>query len=146
MFMFENSIFINRPQQEVWDFYSNPANNTQWQSSTESAEWTSEGPPGVGSTARAVVKALGRKFESTSEITSWDPPNQYGLKSVSGPMPFEATTKLESKENGTQLTVGGEIEFGGFFKIAEGLVGKQLKKQNDTDYNALKLLLEAGQA
>ena len=54
--------------------------------------------------------------------------------------------KLESQENGTQLTLVGEAEIGGFFKIAEGLVRKQLEKQLDTELNALKLLLEAGQA
>ena len=81
-------------------------------------------------------------MESTSEITAWDPPQQLGIKSVS-PVPFEATIKFESKENGTELTVSGNTEPGGFFKIAEGLVGKQIDKQLDTDFSALKLLLEA---
>ena len=144
MITLESSIFINRPQQEVWDFLSNPANNTQWQSSTESAEWTSEGPPGVGSTLREVGKVLMRKIESPSEITAWDPPNKHGRKSVGGPIPWEVTMKLEPKENGTQLNVHSTVEVRGFFKIAEGLVGKQFQKGVDTDFEALKLLLEAG--
>ena len=43
MIAFEKSFFINRPQQEVFDFISNPANHTQWQGSFESSEWTSDG-------------------------------------------------------------------------------------------------------
>ena len=70
MITYEISIFINRPQQEVWDFITNPANNIQWQSSTASAEWTSEGPPGVGSTTREVGNIFGRKIEMTTEITA----------------------------------------------------------------------------
>ena len=146
MFTFEKSIFINRPQQEVFDFSSNPANDPQWRSSAESAEWTSEGPVGVGSTYRSVDRFLGRKIEGTSEITVWDPPNQFGFKMVSGPFPFEATIKLESRENGTQFTVDGQAQFGGFFKIAEGLVGRQVEKQLVADFEALKLVMEAGQA
>ena len=146
MITFEKSLFINRPQQEVFDYLSNPANSAQWQSSTEVSEWTSEGPPGVGSTQRSVIRFMGRKIESTSEITSWDPPNESGSKLISGPIPFESTTKLESQESGTQLTVTFQAEFGGFFKMAEGLVGKQAEKQLDTDLDALKLQLEAGQA
>ncbi|MCH7611644.1 MAG: SRPBCC family protein [Chloroflexi bacterium] len=146
MFTFEKSIFINRPQQEVFDFVTDPANDAQWQGSTEVAEWTSQGPPGVGSTQRSVFRFWGRKIDSTLEVTIWDPPNQLGRKVVSGPVPFEGTIKLESQENGTQLTLVGEAEIGGFFKIAEGLVRKQLEKQLDTELNALKLLLEAGQA
>ncbi len=143
MITFEKSLFINHPPQEVFDFVSNPANDTEWRNSAESAEWVSEGPPGVGSTQHAVSKFLGRKIDSTVEITAWDPPNRYGQKVVSGPVPFEVTIKFEPKENGTQLTIGGDAEFGGFFKMAEGLVGKQLEKQIDTDFNALKLVMEA---
>ena len=99
----------------------------------------------MGSTVRSVAKFLGRKVESTSEITAWDPPNQHGLKSVGGQVPFEETMKLESKENGTHLTVSSQMEVGGFFKIAEGLVAKQTEKQLDIAFEALKVLLEEGQ-
>ena len=146
MIAFEKSVFISRPPQEIFDFVSNPANDTQWQGSIEAAEWTSEGPPGVGSTQRSVIRFLGRKIDSTNEITVWDPPNQFGQKSLSGPIPFEFTVKFESQENGTQLTENFQAEVGGFFKLAEGLVGKQMEKEFDTDLGALKLLLEAGQA
>ncbi len=144
MITFEKSIFINRPNQEVFDFVTNPANDAKWVSTSESAEWTSEGPVGVGSTQRSVNKFLGRKIEGIFEVTVWDPPKEYALKSVGGPISLEATNKFEPKENGTQLTVTGQGEVGGFFKLAEGLVGKQLEKQLDAEYNALKLLLEAG--
>jgi carbon monoxide dehydrogenase subunit G len=100
----------------------------------------------VGSTFRGVGKALGRKIESTLEITIWDPPNQYAQKSISGSFPYETTYKFESSGNGTQLSVDAQLEIGGFFKIAEGLVGKQAQKLIDTDFEALKLLLEADQA
>ena len=116
MATYEKSIFINRPPQEVWDFFSNPANSSQW-STTEYAEWTSEGPP-----------------------------SEHGYKSTSGPFPWEFTTKLEAKENGTQLNASGTAEVGGFFKMAEGLVVKQLTKQVDANFEALKLVLETGQA
>lgn len=65
---------------------------------------------------------------------------------VSGPFPFEVTIKLEFRENGTQVIAGFQAEFGGFFKMAEGLVGKQAAKQFDTDLDALKLLMEEGKA
>ena len=146
MFTYEKSLLINRPQQEVFDFVSNPANNPQWQSTTEAAEWTSEGPPGVGSTFRSVVKFLGRSIDNTNEITIWHPPQQFGFTSVSGPFPLEVTMKFEPQESGTQLTVDLQAEFGGFFKLAEGMVGKQAVKLLSTNLGALKLLLEEGQA
>ena len=140
----ETSIFINRPPQAVWDLISNPANIAQWSSNTEFAEWTSERAPGVGSTQRDVGKVLGRKIESTTEITAWDPPREFAQKSTSGSIPWESNWKLEPKENGTQLTVQAGAEVGGFFKMAEGLVVKQLVKLMDANLKALKQLLEAG--
>lgn len=146
MATFEKSIIINRPQQDVFDFVSNPANDSQWQSTTDSGKWTSEDSIGVGATQRSVGRFLGRKLETTSEVTAWDAPNHYAIKSVGGPMPFEFSMKLATVENGTELSVYGKAEFGGFFKLAEGVVAKQAEKQFETDMEALKLVLEEGQA
>jgi carbon monoxide dehydrogenase subunit G len=143
MFTYEATIFINRPQQEVFDFMSDPANAPKWQNNFVSSEWTSEGPVGVGSTQRAVSRFLGRELETTAEITVWDPPNRTAFKLPEGQIQLEATTTYESKGDGTQITISGVGETGGFFKLAEGLVGNQLQKQLDTNFSALKLLLEA---
>lgn len=39
------SVFINRSQQDVFDFLSDPANLSKWDSDFESAEWTSSDAP-----------------------------------------------------------------------------------------------------
>ena len=144
MVSFEKSLFINRPQQEVFDYLSDPANDSEWQSSTISSEWTSEGPPGVGSTLNQSIKFMGRKFESGSEVTAWDPPNHYAQKTTGGPIPFEVNLKFAAEENGTRVTVTGTAETGGFFKLAEGVVGKQLQKQVGSDFDNLKVVMEKG--
>lgn len=144
MYKFEKSILINRSQQEVFDFVTNFANDSKWQSGIESVEQTSDGPVDVGSTLRYKVKFLGRQIEAVIEVTGYDPPNQASVKSINGPVPFENTYKFEPKEDETQLSIIGQAEIGGFFKMAEGLVGKQFEKQMDADAAALKKLLEAG--
>ena len=77
-------------------------------------------------------------------MTSYDPPHQSSVKAISGPVPFENTHKFESNGNGTKLSIIGQAEIGGFFKMAEGLASKQIEKQMDADLAALKKLLEAG--
>lgn len=144
MYTFEKSIFINLPQQEVFDYVTDPANDQKWRPSSVSAQWTSEGPVGVGSTQHTVDKFLGRNLESDTEVTVWDPPNEFGWKSVGGPIPFELSIKLKAEENGTQMSFSGQAELGGFFKLAEGLAGKQMEKQIDSDFQNLKKVLEAG--
>lgn len=144
MIEFSKTFHIDRPQQEVFDFMADPANDVKWRDSAVSAEWTSEGPVGVGSRLKSVDKLMGREIESTSEVTVYDPPHKLGQKTIGGPMPFEFTVSLEPENGGTKLTMAGKAEAGGFFKLAEGLVGKQLKKQIETDLKGLKTLLEGG--
>ena len=136
---------INRSPQDVFDYVTDPANDANWQGSTESTQWISEPPHGVGSRQVQVIRFLGRRIESTMEYTHWDRPSVLGFKVVEGPLPFQGLLGLEpSGEGATELTVDFEGEVGGFFKIAEGMVGKQLEKQMDADFNALKLWMEEG--
>ena len=146
MYTFEKSITIDRSPQDVFNFVTNPANNALWQSGTESAEWTSDDPPGIGATFKTVVNFMGRKIEADVEITRWDPPNLYGFKTDDGPFPIVGKSRFEPKDNGTELILEAQIHSVGFFKLVEGLVGKWAEKQDDNHYAVLKLLLEADQA
>lgn len=145
MYQIENSIYIERPAEEIFDAITNPDKQHLWQNLTESAEWTSNGAPGVGSTMTVVAKFLGRRMEVGIEVTAWDPPYRLDWKSVNGPYPSEVTNRIQPQNGGAVLTSSSQAEFGGFFKLAEGLVARQLKKQLDTNYESLKLLLESGQ-
>jgi len=98
MYTFERIIIVNLPPQEVFDFVTDPAKVKLWRKSSVSAEWTSEGPVGVGSTQHSVGKFLGRNLESDSEITVWNPPSEYGWKSVGGPIPYEVSMKFTTEE------------------------------------------------
>jgi len=142
----EGSVFINRQPQQVFDFISDPANYPKWQSGTESAEWTSDGPRGVGSTWKVVTKFLGRRIEANIEVTAWDPPHHLAFKATGGPIPFEATVRLEAQGSGTLVNETGQAEFGGFFKLAEGLVAKQMEKEFEDSHAALKQALESSPA
>lgn len=138
----DESVFINKPQQEVFDFATNPANDPQWQGSSVSSEWASNDPAGVGAKIRTTNKFLGREMESMTEVTAWDPPNAFGFKVVDGPVPFEMNIQLQGEKGGTRMEVRGKAEAGSFFKLAEGLVAKQLQKQIQTDFEKLKSILE----
>lgn len=144
MFKYEKSVFINRPQQEVFDFVTDLSNDPKWQNRIESVERLSDGPIGVGSTWRYVTHLLGRKNEVDIQMASYDPPRQSRVKAVSGSIPFENTHTFQAQEGGTLLTFTGQAEIGGFFKMAEGLAGKQIEKQMESDAAVLKKLLEAG--
>ena len=144
MIKIENSVVINRPVDEIFEFMANAENNPQWQSGAQEVVKTSEGPIGVGTTFTSVSQLLGKRLESVVEYTAYEPNKRVAGKVTSGPVPFQFETTFEpAAEGGTKVTGGGEGDVGGFFKLAEPLVARMLKRQFDANNANLKDLLEA---
>ena len=139
----EISTVINRPVEEVFAFLSNPENYPKWISSSSEVKIISEGPIGVGTTFRPVVNFLGRRIEGESEVTEYEPNRRYATKSKLGPVPVEWRVTFERVEGGTRVSMSGEVEPGGFFKIAEPLLVSMVKRQFEADLANLKDLMEA---
>ncbi|MFQ5795356.1 MAG: SRPBCC family protein [Candidatus Bipolaricaulia bacterium] len=139
----EVSVMINRPIEEVFAFAASPENDLQWQSGLLESEQTSEGPMDVGTTLRQVHKFLGRRIEMDFEVTEYEPNRKASFKNTSGPVQVEASDIFEPVEGGTKLTVVIQGETGGFFKLADPIVARMLKRQTEADLGNLKDLLEA---
>jgi uncharacterized protein YndB with AHSA1/START domain len=143
---FTVSVFINRPQQDVFDFLSDPANLSKWNSNFASAEWTSSNAPGLGSTYKVLAKMSGGKDQGLFEITQWDPPQSYSYKSISRlPFPIESiesAVTLAPKENGTQITLESQFGLVGILKFAEGMFSKLATKGDGDNFDTAERLLE----
>lgn len=145
MAMFEFSITIHRPAADVFKALTNFDSYKTWMTGVIESKILTPTPMGVGSQYRFVSTFLGQKIESEGEVTEYDPPKRYAWKSLKGPFPMEETTTLESIGGSTTVKVTTIAELGGFFKLAEGMVVSQSKKQFESDYQKLKELLEADQ-
>jgi carbon monoxide dehydrogenase subunit G len=142
MISVEQSIFINRSPEDVFTFVAEPTNITAWQADVVSAEPTSEGPSDIGSTVRLTQKSMGRDMVNDLEITIWEPPHRMCFQSTAGPIEFTGCQHCEESGGGTKFTWSIEGEMGGFFKVAEGIVAKQLEKTVGENLDRLKSILE----
>ena len=136
----EVSVFINRPVQEVYDFASDFAKTQEWQQDVIRSEMN--GPLAIGTTGVFVQKFMGREIENDVEITGVDPPYELCFKSTSGPISFEGCQRTVEQDDGTLASFVVEAEVGGFFKVAEGLVAKQLESTLQRDLENLKAIME----
>ena len=139
----EGTIVINRPIEEVFAFLTNPDNAPLWQGSVLESKQTSEGPVGVGTSGQVVSQFLGRRMESTWQVTEYELNKKASLKTTSGPIAYENFATLEAVDEGTNVTLVAEYEVGGFFKLAESILARMAQRQADTDYANLKDLVEA---
>ena len=139
----EHSVWINRSVEEVFAYVVDPKNIAEWAGPVVEARKTSEGPVGLGTTSSRVTQFLGRTMEATYEITEYEPNRLYGDKTTSGPVPTNARISFAPVDGGTKVTIQGEIEAAGFFKLAEPILARMSSRQVETDLQTLKDLLEA---
>jgi carbon monoxide dehydrogenase subunit G len=137
----EHTIVVERPVGEVFAYLTDVSNLTEWQSGVVEAE--AEGPLESGSTFTEVRKFLGKRMESTVEVTEYERDRLFTITVRSGPVPLEVRHTFEQANGGTRLTVSGSGEPGGFFKLAEPIVGRAAERMFRNDFGNLKDILEA---
>jgi carbon monoxide dehydrogenase subunit G len=139
----EHTIVVERSPADVFAYLTNPENLPEWQAGVIEGRKDSPGPTAQGTSLTEVRTFLGRRMESKLEVTEYEQDRLFTIKVVSGPVPFQVRHRLEPADGGTRIHVSGEGEPGGFFKLAEPLVIRQVKRQVETNFATLKDLLEA---
>jgi len=141
MFKIEKTVVINKPLEEVFAYTWDHRNDAKWQSGIVSTKYQ-DGELKVGSQFTAVRKFMGREVEGTVEITALEKNKRYAAKSIDGPMKFDMDVTYEGANGSTTMTTSINGDAGSFFKIAEGMVAKNLEKSLGDDLNKLKSILE----
>jgi len=113
----------------------------KWQSSA--LEASVDGQLQAGATGREVRKFLGRRIVSTIRIEEYEPPRRFALQVTSGPVPFHVTQTVEPADAGSRVTVVMEGEPGRFFKLAEPLVERAVRRELEGNFATLKDILES---
>jgi uncharacterized membrane protein len=137
------SVVIGRPIEEVFTYVVDAATWPKWQEGLLEAEQTSEGPVGSGTTFRGTNQMMGQKMEWTSEVTEFETNKKVGHRIISGPMSVQQALTFEAADGGTKFSLVAEGETGGFFKMAEPLVNRMMKKQLEANLARLKEILES---
>lgn len=86
------TVTINRPIEEVFTALADTDHQSQWQPMVLETRKLSDGPVGVGTTYRYVGQFLGQRFETTGELTDYEPPRRYGWRVTTGPFAMRPST------------------------------------------------------
>jgi uncharacterized membrane protein len=139
------SIDIDRPADEVFAFVSEFPNNPRWQSGQRSCEWTSEPPLRVGSTYDQHARFLGKDMTNSFRVVEHDPGRRVEFTSTSGSFPITVTRTVEALDDSrSRFTEHVQGEPGRFFRIAEPILRRLVKRSIRRDFPRLKALLEKG--
>jgi hypothetical protein len=136
-------ITIERSLEEVFDFVSDECNEPSYNSEMTMAERTSDGPIGLGSRFRAVVRSGGRSVPMEIEFTAFDRPVRLGSRAVMSGMVTDGELTFEGVGGSTVMRWSWDVQPEGALRMLAPLVWWIGDRQERRVWSGLKRCLEA---
>jgi len=140
---FEESVFIKSPVKQVFKFLSNYRSHKQFNGLYKETKHISEGKMQKGSELFSKIFFLGRKIETNSEVTEFEPEKALRFISKNGPVPSDTRYELSPEGEGTRVNLQFDIEPGSYFRLGETFLKPRLGKEMEDSLQSLKKILEA---
>jgi len=140
----ERSATIDQPVDRVFDYVSIPENDPTWVPASLRHEMLSPAPMRIGSIIEEDVWFLGKRMRYAWEITHYEPPTVFALRSISGQIPATIRVLLESVDGArTKVILIAEVQLRGVYKPMELVMRWVAQRQLGTQLRTLKNLLES---
>src|ERR671935_2522702 len=140
-----NSVEISRRPEDVFDYLTDPTHLPEWQESVVFVR--ADGPFTVGSKA-VVTRRVGRMERAmTSEIAELNPPNEWAIRGIDGPVRGNVKGTVEPLADGqrSRVTISLDLEGHGIGKILLPLiVRRQAEAEMPGNMQKLKERLQSG--
>jgi uncharacterized protein YndB with AHSA1/START domain len=140
----EQTFDVARPPESVFDYMTNPANLSQWQTSKTRVEVLTDGEPRAGYRVREWTKVPGRKeFEQVVEFDRFERPHLLHTHIVEGPQPIDGTWELTPTDSGTRGHFTAEGPLRGPMRLLEPIVKRAIDRQFREYHDNLRRHVEA---
>jgi uncharacterized membrane protein len=102
----EESIVINRPCDEVFEYLATRSHGPEWMASVLKLQWLDDSEPGssepasIGRRGRMVMKLQGRRVEFNDEVTDYQHGRVVAHRTVDGPFPLKERRHFISCHDG----------------------------------------------
>ena len=144
MLTVDESIVINRPRSEVWDFMIEPENVPVYSSNIIEYELVSGEKDKAGRKCRGAVKVAGRRLELTDEMVECEEQRRVKMVSEDATVPYSLEISYDDEGDGTKVTWHQEVEsLKGVFKFADPIVMKLYSRDVRSNLDKAKTLLES---
>jgi carbon monoxide dehydrogenase subunit G len=146
MLTVEQSVLINKPVDQVWNFLTDFKNTPKWDIGVNETRQTSQGAARLGTTFQNIGPFLGQQSVREYKVTEYEPDKKATVKLITPSLLIKAAEVsyiFESAQNGTKLSAVGSVEFNGLFKVFRSILLQRARKDSEGDLANLKRLLEA---
>lgn len=140
----EASIVIDRPVEDVFDYVLNlHENGPTWAPDLESVKKTTDGPVGAGTEFAQVQNVTGMRRHTSLKFTDVEPNQSIKADAELGPISPHVTMRFSEAGEGTRVTLSGDANPKGLFKLLSPVVAKRGTKMWEARFASLKQVLEA---
>jgi hypothetical protein len=135
---------VNRPAADVFAYATDPTRFHEWQAGVVDGHLDQPGIPAVGTRCLTTRRIGGANRSSTSEITHINPPKNWGVRGIDGPIRAIVDVTVEPlTAQRSHLTIAVDFEGHGIGKLLVPLVvRREARKEMPTNVATLKQRLE----
>lgn len=145
-FTVNESVTIDRPIEEVFNFIADSENDPRWCPSVEEIEQIAGNGAGPGTRYRMHHAPGGMNFDAIVEIFESNPPHSLKWIMTDSGHTLRGTYELEAVDGKTHLTQTSEITLEGWLRIPglimKRFIARDVKKELGKQFANLKRILE----
>jgi len=138
----ENTVTVNRPQKDVFDYLTEGTHNREWRAGVLEIERTSAAE-GKGATYRQVLAGPGgRRIDGDYQVTMFDPPRRLEFHVTAGPARPTGVFELsENADQSTRVRFSLDLNPAGLMKLMTPMIARQMQREV-AQLDNLKTILE----
>ena len=139
------SINVDRSAEEVFTYATDPTRFSEWQKGVVAGRMDSAGAPKVGERCLTTRRIGFADRPVTSELVHFDPPHQWGVRGLDGPIRATVDLTVEPlSDTSAHLTIALDFEGHGIGRLLVPLfVRREARKEMPANLAALKQRVEA---
>jgi uncharacterized protein YndB with AHSA1/START domain len=141
MASFEVTVDVARPPADVFAYLTDVSKLPEWQATASDTQV--DGAVRQGARIRERRHFLGRDVRTELEVTAYEPPRQFDVRSRSGPVSFAIRHALSPTPDGTRLRAEVDVQLGRMMRFAAQGPLRIAEREFRSDFSRLKELLEA---
>jgi hypothetical protein len=141
MITYASSVTIARPPETVWPYVVDREKQALWSDVPMAA--STPGPLAAGSQMSLSFGDGPLKASLVLEISEFEPARRLGFKTVSrGGIQWVGGYRLAASAEGTTLSQEGTLTFTGLWRLAEPIVGAEIRRNEIAELEKLKAVVE----
>ena len=142
MIQISNTIEINRPVNQVFDFLADPQNNPKWMP-VESVRKLSNGDVGVGTKFKQIFALMGSSYEVNCIITGFERDKKISFLFDAPIFKWNGEYLFQPEQDRTRLSAQGDVMLLGPFKMGETMFAPKIRQLISQTAPNLKQVLES---